>query len=198
MKPPDAMRLRIEHVPRVPVQASAVKYFSLQSTNANTSGAFTQTNNCPASLPVAGNCQIQVIFTPSAIGISKGSLTVTDDAANSPQTIALGGAGTIITLSPVGINFGDQKVGTTSAAASVTMSNVGTTAVTIGSVSLTGTNPGDFDQTNNCGKSLGAHTSCTIQVTFTPTATGSRSASLAVSDNGGGGPQKVSLTGTGT
>ena len=163
-----------------------------------TSGAFTQTNNCPASLPVAGNCQIQVIFTPTAIGISKGSLTVTDDAANSPQTIALGGAGTIITLSPVGINFGDQKVGTTSAAASVTMSNVGTTAVTIGSVSLTGTNPGDFDQTNNCGKSLGAHTSCTIQVTFTPTATGSRSASLTVSDNGGGSPQKVSLTGTGT
>jgi phage terminase large subunit-like protein len=162
------------------------------------SGAFTQTNNCHSNLGVGGSCQIQVTFTPSAIGISTGTLTVTDNAVNSPQTVSLGGAGTIITVSPLGVNFGDQTVGTTSAAAPVTVSNVGTTAVAISSIRITGTNPGDFAQTNSCGATLAAKTSCIIQVTFTPTATGARSGAVSVTDNGGASPQKVPITGTGT
>ncbi len=171
---------------------------SVSISSISTAAPFAQTNNCPSTLVVGGSCQIQVTFTPSAIGTSLGSLTVTDNAAKSPQTVALGGIGTIITVSPIGVNFGNQAVGTTSSAASVTVSNVGASAVTFGSIGMTGTNPSDFAQMNNCVPGLAPNTSCTIQVVFKPTATGARAASLTITDNGGGSPQKVSLTGTGT
>jgi FG-GAP-like repeat/Abnormal spindle-like microcephaly-assoc'd, ASPM-SPD-2-Hydin len=162
------------------------------------SGAFTQTNNCPSTLGIAGTCQIKVTFSPAAKGNATGTLTVTDNATTSPQTVALSGAGTVMTLSPIGVNFGDQKVGTNSATAPVTLTNTGITAVSLALINFTGTNPGDFSQTNNCGKSLAAKASCTINVIFDPAATGARSASLSVSDNGGGSPQTISVSGTGT
>ena len=68
----------------------------------------------------------------------------------------------------------------------MTVSNAGAVAVTITAISITGTNPGDFSQTNNCGKSLNGNSSCTINVTFKPTATGTRSASVTLTDTGGG------------
>jgi Abnormal spindle-like microcephaly-assoc'd, ASPM-SPD-2-Hydin len=66
----------------------------------------------------------------------------------------------------------------------------------ITSITITGTDPGDFAENNTCGSQLGAQKKCTITVTFTPTATGSRSASVSISDNGGGSPQ-TALSGTG-
>jgi hypothetical protein len=162
------------------------------------SGAFSETNNCPSSLGVSGSCQIQVTFQPTVGGTASGTLSVTDNTTKSPQKVTLSGTGTAITLSPVGVNFGDQKVGTSSAAAGITLTNAGASAVAITLISITGTNPGDFAETNNCGKSVAARGSCTINVTFKPTATGARAASVSVTDNGGGSPQSVSLTGTGT
>jgi hypothetical protein len=103
-----------------------------------------------------------------------------------------------MSLSPVGVNFGDQKVGTKSAVAPATITNTGTTAVSITLISITGANAGDFSQSNNCGKGLAPKASCTINVVFDPTANGARSASLSVTDNGGGSPQTVALSGTGT
>jgi hypothetical protein len=64
------------------------------------------------------------------------------------------------------------------------------------SVGFTGTNPGDFAQTNNCGTSLAVNANCTINVTFTPGAVGSRSGTLAVTDSAG--TQSSGLSGTGT
>jgi hypothetical protein len=162
------------------------------------SGTFTETNNCPSSLGVGGTCQIQVVFSPTAKGVASGTLTVTDNTSTSPQTVSLSGTGTVMSLSPVGVNFGDQMVGTKSAAVPVTLTNSGTTAVSIALISFTGANGGDFSQSNNCGKGLASKASCTIDVIFDPTATGARSASLSVTDNGGGGSQTVSLSGTGT
>jgi len=162
------------------------------------SGAFNETNNCPSSLVVGGSCQIQVGFVPTAAGAASGMLSVTDNAANSPQQVTLSGTGTVITVSPVGVNFGDQEVGTTSAVAAITLTNSGAGAVSISRISITGTDAGDFSETNKCGKSLAAQSSCTIRVTFKPAATGALAASVSVTDNGGGSPQSVSLTGTGT
>jgi hypothetical protein len=160
-------------------------------------GAFSETNNCPASLSVGGNCQIQVVFQPKVAGSASGKLTVTDNATGSPQSVGLIGTGTVMTVSPVGVNFGDQKVGTKSAAAPITLTNTGASKVSITGITITGTNSGDFTQTNNCGSSLVSKSSCIIKVTFTPKAKGSRSAAVSVSDNGGGSPQTVSLAGTG-
>jgi hypothetical protein len=165
--------------------------------NISSSEPFTETNNCPASLPVGSNCQIQVKFAPVKRGNAAGNLSVTDDAEGSPQVVALGGAGTVVTLSPLGINFGNQNVGTQSPPAPVQLTNVGPGSLTISKIAFAGKDSGDFSQTNNCGNSIPPKGGCTIQVTFTPQAKGKRSASLKISDNGGGSPQKVALTGKG-
>jgi dienelactone hydrolase len=67
----------------------------------------------------------------------------------------------------------------------------------ISSITLTGADPGDFSQMNNCGTGIGGHGSCTITVTFRPTVRGTRSADVSISDDGGGSPQQVSLSGVG-
>jgi hypothetical protein len=159
---------------------------------------FSQTNNCPSMLPVGQNCQIQVTFEPTTIGLANGTLSVTDNAPNSPQTVALSGVGTKITLSPIGVNFGNQKVGTSSNPVPIALSNQGTVTLNISQIAIGGTNPGDFSQTNNCGSSLGPGDQCTIEVTFTPTQKGARAAKLQVNDDVEPTPQEAALGGTGT
>ena len=164
------------------------------------SADFSQTNNCGASLAVGLSCTVSVTFSPQASGTRNATLSVTDNATGSPQTVALTGTGTApaVAFSPTSLSFGNQSVGTSSTAKPVTMTNSGTAILTITLIKITGTNSGDFSQTNNCGTSLAAGASCTLNLTFKPTATGTRSASLSVTDNATGSPQKVSLTGTGT
>ena len=166
--------------------------------NIATTAQFTETDNCPSSLPVNGSCHIEVKFAPEQKGAIAGTLSVSDDAQGSPQKVALSGSGTVVKLSATGVNFGDQKVGTKSPAAPVKLTNVGKSLLIIRQISIKGTNPGDFSQTNNCGGSVRAGGSCTIKVIFAPQAKGGRSASLQISDDGGGSPQEVALTGSGT
>lgn len=87
-------------------------------------------------------------------------------------------------------------VGTASAPQIVTLTNVGSTALTIVSIGVGGTDSGDFAQTNNCPGSVAPNGNCRISVTFTPTAGGSRSAALSISDNAPGSPQSVPLSGS--
>jgi hypothetical protein len=98
-----------------------------------------------------------------------------------------------VTASPSALTFASQQVNTTSADQTVTLSNSGSSAVTITSVAVSG----DFAQTYNCGSSLAAGSSCAINVTFTPTATGARTGTLTVTDSDPSSPQTVSLSGTG-
>jgi hypothetical protein len=127
-----------------------------------------------------------------------GPLTAIFHSQGSPQKVGLSGTGTVMTISPLDINFGNQGVGTHSSPVPVQLKNVGQSSVEIDDITIKGTDATDFSQTNNCGHSLAGGGTCTIQVTFTPKAKGKRSASLEVNDNGGGSPQKVALTGTGT
>ena len=96
------------------------------------------------------------------------------------------------------MSFGNQNVGTTSATAAVKLTNTGTVPLNISSIAVTGANAGDFAQTNNCPGSLASNASCTITTTFTPTATGSRSASVTFTDNAADSPENEALSGTGT
>ena len=172
---------------------------SLSITSITTSGDFSQTNNCGSSLAGGAKCTINVTFTPTAIGTRSGTLSVNDNASTSPQTVALSGSGTIVSVSPTSLSFGSVPVGTSSTAQTVTVTNTSSnTKVTISGVSLNGTNLSDFSQTNTCGSSLSPSSSCIVSVTFKPTATGSRKATLGISDNGGASPQTVALTGTGS
>jgi hypothetical protein len=161
---------------------------------------FAETNTCGNSLAPNASCSINATFTPKALGARSAAVTLTDNAANSPQTVNLNGTGTTsVSFTPKSWNFGSHKVGQSSNPMTVTVTNLGTTkALTVNSITLTGANLADFSQTNNCGTSLGAGKNCTINVTFTPAKTGARSATLNIKDNDPASPQQVTLTGTGT
>lgn len=161
-------------------------------------GPFGITTTCGGTVNPGASCTINVTFKPQTIGPLTGSVSVRDNASGSPQKITLSGTGTYIQLSPTSMNFGNQPVGTKSLQKKITVSNKGSVAVSVSGISITGTNPNDFAQVNNCGTSIAAGASCFIGVTFTPSTKGSRSASVSISDNGGGSPQQVQLAGSGT
>jgi hypothetical protein len=167
----------------------------------NNAGDFSQTSSCPLSpstLASQASCTVSVTFDPTAGGTRSAAVSVTDNASGSPQAVPLTGTGAAVQLSPASLNFGTIKVGKTSAARTVTLTNLGSTTLSITSIMITGTNSGDFAQTNTCGGSVGGGQSCSISVTFTPSATGSRSASISITDSGGNSPQTVTLAGTGS
>jgi hypothetical protein len=179
---------------------------SIAVTGANM-GDFAQTNNCPLSpttIAVNGFCTINVTFTPLAANPRSAAVVITDDGNASPQSVGLSGTGapvpSTVTLAPSSITFPNQTVNTTGAAQTITVTNGGPNPLTINSIGLTGTNIGDFAQTNNCPLSpatIAVNGFCTINVTFTPLAANARSAAISITDNGNASPQSVSLSGTG-
>ncbi|MCI0355070.1 MAG: choice-of-anchor D domain-containing protein, partial [Acidobacteria bacterium] len=162
-----------------------------------TSGDFARTHNCGGSLAAGAGCSVSVTFTPTATGTRSGQLSVSSNAAGSPHTVSLSGTGVtppVASLAPASLGFGNQLVNTTSAAMNVTLSNSGGTTLTLSAITISG----DFAQANDCGESLGpAGSSCTINVTFIPTAAGTRGGQISVSSNAAGSPHTVGLTGTG-
>jgi hypothetical protein len=157
---------------------------------------FAQTNTCGSSLPAAGNCTFSVTFTPTAAGSLNGTVAIHDDAAGSPHVINLSGSasGPGATLTPASLTFPGTQIETSSAAQTATLTNSGNAALNISSVQVTG----DYQQTNNCPAALAASSSCTFNVTFTPTTSGTRNGTLTVNDNEAGTPQTASLTGNGS
>jgi probable HAF family extracellular repeat protein len=105
--------------------------------------------------------------------------------------------GTVFTLTPRSLAFGSHPIHTTSAPKSVTLTNASGKFAGITGIALAGSAPNQFASTDNCGKGLAGHASCTIKVTFMPTTKGAKSAVLNV-NGGNGGLTAVSLSGTGT
>ncbi len=153
---------------------------------------------CAASVAAGESCTIAVSFKPTAEGASAGLVTILDSASSKPQVIELSGLGTVIKVSPTQLTFPAQKVGTKSAPQTATITNTGSTAVTVNGVNIAGRNLSDYAQTNTCGSSIAAGASCKVTVTFTPGAKGTRTATAEINDNGGGSPQGILLTGTGS
>ena len=177
----------------------ALSISGLAVSGANSSD-FAQTNNCGSSLAAGAKCTISATFKPTATGTRTAAVTLTDNATGSPQTVSLTGTGTaaIASLSPSSLTFGNDPVGTTSSSQVVTLNNTGNAALNITSIAFTGANATDFTQVDTCGASVAAGGNCTIAILFTPSATGTRVASLGITDNASGSPQPVSLSGTGT
>jgi Pro-kumamolisin, activation domain/Abnormal spindle-like microcephaly-assoc'd, ASPM-SPD-2-Hydin len=164
-----------------------------------TTGAFGQaasTKPCGSTLAVGKNCKIEVTFTPTQVGANTGTLSISDNAANSPQTVSLSGTGSAaVTLTPASQTFPTTAVGTSSAAKVFTLSNQQNVALTGVTISTTG----DFSvSTTTCGTSVNASSSCTINVVFTPTVMGAETGTLSVSDSASNSPQTSTLSGTGT
>ena len=173
---------------------------SIALTGANASD-FAQTNTCGGSVAGGANCTISVTFTPAASGSRTASVSITDNASGSPQTVSLSGTGTgtaaLVSLSPTSLAFGNQPIDVSSTTQSVILSNTGNGTLSITSLVLAGTNASDFAQTNTCGSALAAGANCTIVVWFTPSVAGTEAASLSISNNASGSSQTVSFSGTG-
>jgi parallel beta-helix repeat protein len=157
-------------------------------------GDFSQTNTCGSSIAANGSCTVSVKFAPTATGARTGTLTV--NAGGVTSTVSLTGTGTapgpVLNAAPASLSFAGTDVGSSSAAQAVTVTNSGTSAASVSGVSVTG----DFSQTNNCS-SVATGSSCTVNVTFKPTASGTRTGTLTVTSNANNSPATVSLTGSG-
>jgi len=156
------------------------------------SDEFNQTNDCGTSLATGASCTISVALNPSTSGDATGTLTISDNAVDSPQVVSLTGVGTEVSLSATSLTFPAQKVGTTIARPLV-VTNHGSAPVSVTSVTATG----DFTATKLCAY-IPPHGRCATNVLFKPTQTGVRTGVLTITDSDPGSPQMVALTSTGT
>src|SRR5215472_8307034 len=139
------------------------------------------------------SCSICVTFAPVSSGPRTADITVTDTDASSPQTVVAIGMGTNLSLTPLwNQTFGNLNLGS-SATLPVTLSNARTTPAHITSMSTTV----DYRETNNCGSLLLPAASCTIQVTFKPSASTSRPGTLTIVSDDPASPQRYHLVGQG-
>jgi hypothetical protein len=154
---------------------------------------------CTTTLAANSVCSIIVTFKPGALGTESATLSVSDSPDPlSPYTIALSTGPTIpATVTPTSLAYGTT---TTSKTLNATVTNLSGFSLSL-SESFSGANAGDFTVAGGtCGASASPNSSCTMAVTFTPTAGGgaAESASMAVNvSSDPTSPHNISLTGTG-
>ncbi len=177
-----------------------VTFSSISITGANSADFSVASDTCSPSVAAGAQCTVSVTFKPSVAAGEAATLVFTDSDVNSPQNVSLSGTGSAsapgVGLVPTSLAFGGQLLTTTSAAKMVTLTNTGTSSLTVNTIGTSG----DFAQTNTCGTlpaTLAASANCTISVTFAPTVLGARTGTLTITDNAGGSPHTVPLTGTG-
>jgi subtilisin family serine protease len=160
--------------------------------------------SCPTTLPLVlvggAGCTIGIAFSPTASGVRDGQMTIFSNAAGEPAQVALAGTGLApaATLSPPSLSFGMQQVSSVSAPQLVTLQSSGDLPLTLAALSLSG----PFTRTGgSCPFSfpanLAAGASCTIAVSFAPTAATRAFGTLQVSSDAPG-PAAVALGGVGT
>jgi sugar lactone lactonase YvrE len=172
---------------------------------------FTQTNNCGtlpgATVAVGATCTINIVFNPTSVTppARAATLIITDNAADSPLTVAITGTAVApaISITPATLAFASQTVKTPSAPQTVTIKNTGTgplsftgTGITIG-----GPNAADFSIVaagDTCSAPLGAGATCSFSIVYNPAAPGTSTAMVVVADSVPSSPQLVPLSGTAT
>jgi hypothetical protein len=175
---------------------------ALTSISVSVSGAFQLSNDCTANLAANSSCAISVQFYPAATGFQTGTLSITDSLRLQPETVTLSGTGLappVLGLSPASLTFTAQTVGQASPAQTVTVSNTGGAPLANAGFQFNGFSASSFSYgSTTCGATLANGSSCTVQVTFAPTAAGAATASLVVSSSTSGvAPVSVTLSGTG-
>ena len=154
-------------------------------------------NGCPSVFtPFLGCGDVEITFTPTAIGPRTGTATVAVSDSATPLVGTLQGMGVsagVGTLSAATLTFAEQVVGTSSSAQTLTLKNTGTGVLTLGTISAST----QFLQTHTCTNTLAAGSSCKISVRFAPTLQGILEGTLTVQDDGAGSPHAVALSGIG-
>jgi hypothetical protein len=216
----DAFLVRVDLTPNGSAPAIDMTTSSFVLTTANQNAGYgligeTTTTSFDAFItnigkPVGGTIVLGTLYIPIPATAQNGNTyTLTfpsgdESAGNSVSgasiAMSAGNSGTITIVVPpraafsaIALNFGSQAVGVPSSTQTVTLTNSGGQTLTVGGISSSG----NFAQTNNCG-ALAASSACTINVTFTPTATGALRGSVVIVDNAAGSPQVIRLLGTGS
>jgi YVTN family beta-propeller protein len=174
--------------------------FDVMPISGDDSSGFLGIELCPRTLNAGKSCVVVMSFTADSnvTKIHAANLLITNNALGSPQTVPM--SATVINpqpyLSANYLSFGNQKTGTTSAAKKVTLTNLGTTPLTLSGLSVTG----NFAiASGGCTSAtmLAPGANCAINVTFTPATRGQKSGSVKITDNARNSPQYVTLSGNG-
>ncbi|MEP7328330.1 MAG: choice-of-anchor D domain-containing protein, partial [Betaproteobacteria bacterium] len=173
----------------------------LSFNNSNATKFAVSGNSCGSALNAGASCAFSIAYAPTAAGADSATLTISA-SGGATVVMSLSGTGTVAApqagqLSlPAAITMADQQVGTTSAARSVTISNLGPGAVNV--LSVVSNNGAEFAiGANGCG-TVQANTACAFDLTFKPSAAGARAASITITSNGTNSPQILAVSGTGT
>jgi hypothetical protein len=187
------MSVKVTNAGVVPLSITSI---SLSNTSPQ---PFSQTNNCGSAVAVNGSCTINVVFNPGSLGAAAATLSIATGAGTGTQTVALSGTGAApaYTVSPGSLVFGVLPPNSASAPMPVTVTNTGSLVLAITNITLSGTSPQPYSQTNNCGSAVAVGSKCTINVTFDPATGGAAAASLNIQAAGGAGLQTVALSGAG-
>jgi hypothetical protein len=179
------------------VGGTAVTVQGITSSNAQ---EFPVTGSTCGQVSAGSSCVFSLSFKPRATGARNTTLTVASNGVGSPQTATASGTG-VPAASPGQLSipattaFGNQTVGSTSAAKSITISNVGGSAVSV--QSITSGNASEFPITGSTCGTVAAGATCALSLAFKPAAAGARSTTLTIASNGVGSPQTAGATGTG-
>src|SRR5438445_432718 len=156
-----------------------------------------------ATVVAGASCLLNLTFTPTAASARTATVTITDDAAGSPQSVSLAGTGIVpaFSFAPTNLASATPPLIPYTPLFRSTLTNSGTATLSITSIALAGSNPGDFaiaaGTTCTNGATVVVGASCLLNLTFTPTAASARTATVTITDDAPGSPQSVSLTGTG-
>jgi hypothetical protein len=154
-------------------------------------------NLCPPTVKGGDGCELKLQFDPTTTGARSGTLAVETTSVHPVLNVSLSGKGTApdAVVLPNTLTFQPQQTAIASGAQTVTLTNTGSGPLTISWVIASG----DFSETSNCLMVVAPGNGCTINVVFTPTATGTRSGVLTISDDAlpTGATQTVALSGTG-
>lgn len=176
-------------------------------TGANAAGFGVVPGTCASLSPTIGaasNCTVMVSFSPSSIGVKSAALNIVSNDADTPNlNVALSGQGVSpnISVIPTSLGFGSIDIGSVSSSQFITVSNSGSADLVV-SIGLSGVDATQFNVTTGTCASLSPTISpasnCTISITFAPTSTGAKSATLGIASNDPDTPNiSVALSGTG-
>jgi hypothetical protein len=153
----------------------------------------------------SASCTVTVSFSASAAGTYTATLTIANNASSGGSaTVALSGTATApatptASLSATSLTFPNAVAGGAATTQVETLTNTGGAALTVGAITLSGTNASDFSETNTCGTTLAVGANCTVSLSFSAATAGTYTATLSIVNNAStGGAATVSLTGTAT
>jgi len=181
---------------------NATLNISAHSITGGGAAAFQATTTCGATLAAGSSCTFSITYQPTVATAVTASLTLTDDAAGSPQTVGLSGSvpAPVATLNPTSLTFAKTQVGVAATGQTITVTNTGNANLSVTSVALAETDSvsgssGSFTSTNTCTAPVIPNGTCVITVGFMPTAIGALTSKVTITDNASNSPQTVNITG---